>query len=465
MFIDIVREWFFSGYVVAESLALLTTPAVLLQRRGRPRAALAWILALYAFPVLGVLMWWLFGRTRLRRKSRARRASAAEFFARHGNPPSQSETSWDREVPRQALNRSIFPSEGNAATLLLDGPEAFPAMEEAVASAERSIHALFYIWRDDRTGRRIRDRLAQKAREGVTVRVLTDSIGSPGFRRKMARSLVDAGARVATVFPSRLYPLREPRVNFVNHRKILVVDDRVAFTGGMNVADEYRYEWHDAMVRLEGPAVAALQYIFLEDWYFASNEDVDGPEPVPPRGDVSVSVVASGPDTGGWIHDALFHVINQARERVWIVTPYFIPTASLVTSLRLAAGLGVDVRLLLPGTSDVFIVQLASRAFYEELIESGVRLFEYRGPVIHAKAMLADRDFVYVGSANLDSRSFLLSFEAGCFLRDRENALKLEGYCWHLLASAEEITLERLRGAPVWKKLVESAAHLASPLL
>jgi cardiolipin synthase len=338
-------------------------------------------------------------------------------------------------------------------------------MEEAVVSAERSIHALFYIWRDDQTGRRMRDLMVDKARQGVGVRVLTSSFGSPDFRRKLARSMVEAGARAASFFPSRLYPLREPRVNFVNHRRILVVDDRVAFTGGMNVADEYRYEWHDAMVRLEGPAVSALQYIFLDDWYFASGEDLDGPEPVSPRGGVSVSVIASGPDTGGSIHDALFHAINRARERVWIVTPYFIPSSSLVTSLRLAAGLGVDVRLLLPGTSDVFVVQLASRAFYEELIEAGVRVFEYQGPVIHAKAMLVERDFIYVGSANLDSRSLLLSFEAGCFLRDQGAAVKLETYYQHLIARSEEMTLDALRRRPIWNKLVESAAHLASPLL
>ncbi len=175
------------AFLVIEVAAILTVPSVLLTKRGRPRSAIAWILALFAVPGLGVVLWWLLGRTRIARKSRIRREKAREFAERHGAPPSESGTTWDFRVPARALDTCIFPSEGNRVSLLFDGAAAYGAMEEAIASAKQSIHALFYIWKNDATGRRWRDLLTEKAREGVQVRVLTDSWGSPDFMRSSPR--------------------------------------------------------------------------------------------------------------------------------------------------------------------------------------------------------------------------------------------------------------------------------------
>ena len=415
---------------------------------------------------MGVVLWWLIGRTRIERKRRARRRSAAEFAGRHGQPHSEADTGLETRLPVRAVGASIFPSLGNRVELLFDA-EAMPAMQAAIESATSSIHALFYIWRDDETGVRMRDALACKASQGVRVRVLVDSFGSSRFMKRLAPKLTAAGAQAACYFPSRLDPLRAPRVNFVNHRKMLVVDDRQAFTGGMNIGDEYAGPWHDLMARIEGPAVKALQHLFLDDWYFASGEDVDPgvPHAAVRPGDVACAVVASGPDTETWIHDSFFRAINDARERVWLLTPYFIPSSPLLTALRVAASIGVDVRVLLPANSDIPLVKVASRAYYPELLRAGVRVFEHQGDVIHAKAMIVDELVSSIGSANFDSRSFRLSFEVGCFFRHAGTNARLADYYESLRAGSEELTLKDLDGRPLGRKLVEAAAHLLSPLL
>ena len=453
---------------LAELFALCSVPSVLLRRRGRPTAALAWLLGLFALPVLGGLLWWAFGRTRLERKRRRRGRMAAEFHELKDLPVARQGTVFDAFIPRRAVGTCVFPSSGNSVELLVDGAEAYPAMEQAISEATASINALFYIWHTDKTGRRLRDLLVEKAKAGLQVRVLVDAFGSSSFRGDFVAPLIDAGAKVARFFPSALDPFGVPRFNFRNHRKILVVDSKVAFTGGMNIGDEYAREWRDLMLRLRGPAVSALQYVFLDDWYFATNDAAeDQPTGVAGEsaGETDIAVVASGPDSESWIHDAYFTALNLAEKRIWIATPYFIPTQALMASLRTAAGRGIEVCIVVPGVSDVRLVRLASRSYYMGLLQAGVRLYEYQGPMLHAKALLVDDNTVSVGTANLDSRSLRLSFEVGCFFSSRELNQHLWSWFQTLTADSVAITKKSLRKAPVSKKLLESVAHLLSPLL
>jgi cardiolipin synthase len=455
-------------FLASQLIALLTIPSVLLRRRGRPSAALSWLLALFALPLLGVLAWWAFGRTHLERKRR-RRARKKRAFARvHSRHSPDDETIFDRQLPARARRDCVFPSPGNRLTLLLDGERAYAAMESAIQGARESVHILMYIWQDDATGRRIRDLLAEKARQGIRVRVLVDGFGSSGFARRLGRPLREAGASVAVFLPSRFTPLESPRTNFVNHRKILVVDDRVAFTGGMNVGDEYAQRWRDAMVRIEGPAVQDLQLVFLDDWYFATNELVEtdaGVATAPYPDGVDAAIIASGPDSEAWIHDAYFLALTQAQQRIWIATPYFIPGPAILAALRTAAGRGVDVRIVVPSNSDVALVAWASRSFYRMLLQAGVRIFEYGGTMLHAKALVTDDNVGSIGTANIDSRSFRLSFEVGCFFASKE--LNQELASWHegLTRGAIEVTREAIAKKPLAHKLAESVAHLCSPLL
>lgn len=455
------------GWVVG----LMTAPSILLRRRGRPTAALSWLMFLAFAPLLGALVWWLIGRMQLEKQQAERQARVRRVELRHGPIPVDADSVFRGRIPAAALGDSVFPSRENRVRLLVDGDEAYPAMEAAFEAAQISILAQFYIWRADETGRRMRDLLAARARAGVQVRVLVDAHGSPKFDEAFAAPLRDAGAEVARVMPWRVLR-RTPRVNFVNHRKIVVVDDRVAITGGMNVADEYRHVWRDLMLRIEGKAVYALRQVFLEDWAATTGAPAEAPVMDPPPPDeaaglpAEIAVVASGPDTEQpWIHLGYFQAFTRALSRVWIATPYFIPSQALSVALQAAASRGVDVRLVVPLDNDVPLVGWACRSYYPQLLAAGVRVFEYKGPMLHAKAFVVDDDLCSVGSANVDTRSFHLSFEVGCFMLSPPLNARLAEWHEALLERSDEVFISELEAQSKLRTLLESAAHLASPLL
>lgn len=446
-------------------LAILTVPSVLLRRRGQPIAALAWLLALFGIPGGGLLAWWAFGRTTLERRKRKRSEKKHVFRKHHPSPKAMQGTSFDSFFPERARDFT-FATPGNQVKLLIDGPSFFRSLEQAFEQAKESIHVQMYILEADETGLRLLDLLEKKARQDVRVRILLDGFGSQRSRRKILRRVKGTPIELSYFLPSRLWPLHAPRFNFSNHRKIVVVDDRLAFTGGMNLAREYEVDWHDLMLEIRGPAVRALNHIFLDDWYFATNVPLPEPDmPAPISAGVDTAVVASGPDSEPWIHDAYFLAITQATSRVYLVTPYFIPTQALVAALRTAAGRGVDVRVVLPSISDVKLVKWASRSYYRQLVTAGVRIFEYSGPMLHAKALVQDDRLVSVGTANVDSRSFGLSFEVSCFIESEALNQKLSAWIRSLMAESQEADTILLDGKTTLQKLGESAAHLLSPLL
>lgn len=266
-----------------ELCAILSIPSVLVGRRGRPLAAMSWTLALVGLPVVGLLSWWLLGRHHLERRKRRRRRASAVITPRLGAVRARLEPS-SVEATRVAplwklpgeLGAAVFrPTSGNRVGLLPGGEEAFAAMERDIEAAEHHIHALFYIWKDDPTGRRFRDLLIAKARAGVQVRVLCDAMGSPAMATRFSRKLRKAGAKVRRFLPPKLLHL--PRINFRNHRKILVVDGKVGVISGFNIAEEYRTRWRDMGLRIRGPAVDQLQEVFADDWYYAAAEDLADP--------------------------------------------------------------------------------------------------------------------------------------------------------------------------------------------
>jgi cardiolipin synthase len=364
---------------------------------------------------------------------------------------------------------------GNRVELLTDGKTAFSEMEEMIAGAKREIHLLFYAWHTDETGRRFRDLLVEKARHGVKVRLLCDALGSGGATGRFLRPLREAGGKVALFSPTR-YLRRSLAINFRNHRKILVVDGAVAYTGGFNIGDDYAWKWRDAGLLLRGPVVAQLQEIFAEDWYFSTRESLaascrkvregDGGEGDGAHGDAVCAMVAGGPDTENNVtQDAFFLTVSSAQERVWITTPYLIPTASIQTVLRAAVHRGVDVRVLIPRTSDQWFTAMAGRSYYPSLLSSGVKLFEFEPAMMHAKVWVVDREISVVGSANLDTRSFKLNFETSCFVKSAEVNALLAGLFQAQLLESREVTAESLRRRGYWTDLAEAAMNLFSPLL
>lgn len=472
--------------VIGQVLGLLHIPSVLLRRSQQPMAQLTWILCLLTVPYLGVVLWWAIGRTHLKRKRRRRaraRQEVSRGLAKLDRPltPPELPDSQDGDalalLKRQAMlvsDNDVFPTTGgNNVRILFGGREAYPAFEEAIRAARHHVHVQFYIWQRDAVGERLRDLLVQKAREGVEVRLLYDAIGASAVSYGgFMDPLREAGGQVAPFLPFRLE--RSLRVNFRNHRKIVIVDGEVGFTGGLNVGEEY-FDWYDIAFRVQGHVVNQLQEVFAEDWFFATEESIselayfDGVTSSPVDGDcgdVVARVVASGPDSvHAVIHAMFFIAITSARERIWITTPYFIPDGAIMTALRTAAMRGVDVRLLLPGKSDVPVAQTAGRGYFDELLEAGVRIYEYEPSVLHAKILTFDDRWAIVGSANMDNRSFRLQFEVNLALESEEINDRLCADFRERLLDAEEIDPVQWRERGRWSRLKEALARLLSPVL
>lgn len=475
--------------IAVELLALLLVFVVLFQRK-EPSSTAAWILALVFLPGAGALLFLLFGRERiripLRGKVDADRALAASNPPRSGRAPSLAEVDDGLPGDAPAVLRDLFhvssalgraaPSHGNHVELLVDGAATYAALGEAIERAEHHVFAEYYLVRHDRTAAWFRDLLVRAARRGVRVKLLLDGYGSFWISRRWLRPLREAGAEVVFFLPARLLPFQP--MNLRNHRKIVVVDGRVAFTGGINIGDEYRGEgapWRDAHLRIEGPAVLPLLLVFAQDWRFAARAHVPGPEierahaaPTFP-GRATVAIIRSGPDIAGpegeTIHRVLFSAITSARESVFITTPYFIPDRSIIVALQTAAYRGVDVRILFPSKSNHPFVFQAGRSFYEELLDAGVAIFEYGPGMIHAKTMVVDGSVALVGSANMDLRSFRLNFEVHTVMDDEVVAARLSR-CFHDdLAVSKRIDPATFRARPLVWKGVEAAARLLSPLM
>lgn len=370
-------------------------------------------------------------------------------------------------LPERALGKNVFPTLNQEVELLKDGQQAFKVMQQSLQDAKESIFLLFYIFELDETGEEILAILEKKAASGVKVKLLLDGFGSgktgPKIKKRLQKTQVDC----AIFLQSRMSPLSAPRFNFINHRKIMVIDQQLAFTGGMNIGSEYEHKWRDLMLKFQGPAVLALLQIFLEDWCFTTNEVIEekAVEFSVASQDIPVAVISSGPDSESWIHDCYFLAITQARHTLHFVTPYFIPSPALLTAMRTAAGRGVEVTLVVPSQSDVGLVKWASRSFYRMLVEAGVKIYEYPREMIHAKAFVADGRLASVGTANIDSRSMKLSFEVSCFVIDETIAADLSSWIAQLRQHSEQVTLTQIKNKSRWTQLGESLASLFSPLL
>ncbi len=459
---------------LSDVIALATVPFILVQRRGRPVAALAWILAVFSLSWVGLLLWWLVGFNHLRRKRKWRKRSQKQMKRVLAELRDQLDIEEPVDFPEalRANDYGVFPpTAGNAVKLLVDGEEAYPSMIEAIENARGHVHFSFYIWRKDNWGTRFRDALAAAAARGVSVRTIHDDLGSASVDRRFLEPLRIAGAQCHAFLPNRLLHGRWS-VNFRHHRKIVVVDGQIGFIGGINIGDEYASDgWRDFMVRVEGPVVDQIQEVFADDWYFASggasiaDEEHFGVQEERP-GDALCNVVASGPDTESQeTLDAFFIALNTAKERVILMTPYFVPDKTILMTLRTLRVRGVSVTLILPGVLDHRIVQWASRSYYHSLLSSGVEIWEYQRQMLHGKAMVVDGNLAFVGSANLDNRSFRLNFEASLFVRDACFAADLEDSFVETLGHAKRVEASDYPESRGLRAVSEAMAQLASPLL
>jgi cardiolipin synthase len=363
----------------------------------------------------------------------------------------------------------------NTVKVLLNGEEKFPELMECLKKAKHHIHMEYYIYVQDDIGTAIIELLITKAKEGVQVRFIYDDFGSPSIKKKVERRMREAGIEVFPFSKVHFYLLAN-RINYRNHRKIVVIDGCTAFVGGINVCDKYinnkkgQLYWRDTHLRIDGPGVYYLQYLFITDWNFCSGkkvkpQDVYFGESDANKENAYVQIAGSGPDSvQPSILFSILQAIYLAKEEILITTPYFIPGDSVVYALRVAAQSGLSVKLLVPGKGDSRLVNAASKANYDELLQAGVEIYLYKKGFVHAKTLVTDSRLSVIGTANMDHRSFELNFEVNAIIYDEKFAKKMRKIFFDDLEHAEKLNAKHWYKRSILTQLPEKFARLLSPV-
>ncbi|MGC1481150.1 MAG: cardiolipin synthase [Chthoniobacterales bacterium] len=466
-------------FVVAQILGALTSVEAIMENRT-PQGAVAWVVALNAIPIVALPAYWIFGHSDFEGYVIARKDTVAavdpvlERILTTLKSSGDLRTDTDDPFLHELESLAGFPfTSGNDARLLIDGQETFDAIFQAIDSATEYILVQYYILRPDKIGNALKDRLIRKARDGVKVYVLYDSLGSMGLTDEYLNELDRGGVHTRPF--SSTSDLRRFQINFRNHRKIVVVDGRIGFTGGLNFGMDYLGHnpelspWRDTHIQIKGPSVQFLQIPFAEDWYWASQEllaDLDWtPAPSPDGGDLEILSIPTGPaDKLDTCALTFLAAINHARKRIWIASPYFVPDVPIIYALQLAALRGVDVRILLPKTPDSLLVFYSSFAYLPDVDLEGISVFRYTDGFLHQKVVLIDDDFSTVGTANFDNRSFRLNFEVTLAVRDRNFASQVEKMLLADFDRSELAPATDMTEASFFFRLKARASRLLAPI-
>jgi cardiolipin synthase len=467
--------WALGAHLVGAAISL-----VALVRTRTAQGTVAWIVSLNTLPWLAVPAWWLFGRSRFHGYVTARRgkdqalqdvSDAAYQQVKRFRDQVDSERGGIRAAERLARIPLL---RGNAVKILVDGEATYEDLFRGMEEARTTLLVEYYTVRDDEVGSRLQEIMLRKAKEGVAVRFLYDGAGSYALPEAWLDRCREGGVEVAGFQLTRGIRLRS-QLNFRNHRKIVVVDGRVGWLGGLNIGEEYLGrdpdigEWRDTHMRVTGPAVLGLQLTFLEDWHWASGEipELDWtPHPAPGGEDLPVLVIPSGPADGHETASLLMqHTIHSADHRLWISSPYFVPDEGVMGALKLAALRGVDVRLMVPCRPDNIVVHLASFGYFGPLLDEGVRIFRYGPGLLHAKTLVLDDGAMAVGTLNLDNRSLRLNFEVTALVLDPGAAARMAEIFQRDLAGTTELHREMLEERPLLQRLGTRAALLLAPIL
>jgi cardiolipin synthase len=465
-----------AGYI----FAFILIPRIIFERR-QPAATVAWVLAIALLPVVGVPLYYLLGGRRIRRHIRAKigavgsAGSSVEKRVKPKDLPSPVAVSCSSVL---AAAGALPPVTDNRVNIINRGDEAYRAILSLIEEARDHIHAQFFILDVDPVGKRFIHALAARAKTGVRVRLLLDAVGSWRALRRLVRPLRRAGGEVAEFLPA--LPLhRKWSAHLRNHRKLLITDGKTAFCGGMNIGKKYmnpkreKHQWRDTGAVIYGPAVRDLQVVFLDDWAFATEETGPAghlfpslPPPLrksPQTG--TLQVVTSGPDrTLRPIYQGVFAAFTSARRRIWIATPYFVPDDAIGTSLENAALRGIDVRLIVPEKSDLRMVWMAGKSYFDDLMLAGVKVYLYRPTILHTKVLIIDDAVGVVGSSNVDIRSFFLNFELGVFLYGEKEIGLLESAFEEDLARSLRLDPATFSRRPRSVRFLEDTCRIFSPL-
>lgn len=484
-------NWIIIGEIVYIFVIIAVCLRIIYDTQSNTKT-LAYVLVVIFLPFIGIFIYFSFGinyrkRTLYSKKLIVDKEAADDLknrlntYSKTTYEQHQHALRGNKKLSHLVIRENDSPlTSGNDVRLLENGERKFPELLEAIKSAKEHIHVEYYIYKNDKIGNILADALIEKAKEGVEVRLIYDHFGSSSIHRSLANRLRENGVQ-AFPFHKITFVALANRLNYRNHRKIVVIDGRIAFVGGINIADSYHNElgvgnewfWRDTHLRIAGPGVYYLQYIFLCDWNFSADKKLGPDEKFFPNhqgfekiGDKVVQIVSSGPDCAHpTILYSLLEAIYSAREEILITSPYYIPGESLQHALIVTSLSGVKIKLLVPGLSDSKFVNAAAHSYYDDLLAAGVEIYCYQKGFVHAKTMVTDRKLAVVGTANMDQRSFDLNFEVNALVYDENIAGQLANSFEEDLKHADRLSQEEREAKPTYIKLLEKIARLVSPML
>ncbi len=467
------------AYIIIYAVYIYTICATIffmLVENRNPVKSIAWIMVLVFLPIIGFLCYIFVGRKFRKRHVISKRSL---LINKKSNTidltelPNLELTDDQRSIATLAFrNSDAALHENNDVKIFTQAEELYDNIVEDLKKAKHHIHMEYYIFLADKIGQRIMDVLKEKAREGVIVRVIIDDVGSWQLKKKKIKELRETGIEIQSFLEVGL-PYINSRVNYRNHRKIIVVDGLVGYTGGFNIADRYVEglkwgTWRDTHIRLEGSAVLGLQKNFLMDWFFVKRELIEDSSYYPAqekKGDCLAQIVISGPDM---VWESVMQIFTkafmEAKRRIYIESPYFLPPESLITALQTAALSGIDVRLILPRKSDAKVTLYSTYSYIDQMLKAGIRVFLYEPGFIHSKIVVTD-DIAIIGSANMDFRSFEQNFELNAIMYNNQVAEQMTEIFLDDENNSKEITREAWATRRISQKILESLSRLLSPLL
>ena len=484
-------KWIIIAEIIYVLVVLLVCLRIIWDTRTTSKA-LAYLLLVVFIPFLGIAFYFSFGINYRKRKMYSKKLFMDDALAEKMQQQiieytnstfreHKAAVESNKELAYMLMHDSLSAlTSGNEVKLLINGEQKFPEVFSALAAAKQHIHIEYYIFENDQIGESVMQALITKAKEGVTVRFMYDDFGSRTLKRKTLQRMKEAGVQVFPFAKIRLIALAN-QLNYRNHRKIIVVDGCTAFVGGINVSDRYintemsnqKLYWRDTHLRIDGIGAYYLQYLFLCDWNFCANDNLQPTREFFPEfsklkyeGNKVVQIAASGPDSERpTILLAILQAITLASKEILITTPYFIPGESILDALMGAALGGVKVKILVPGISDSKIVNAAAFSYYDDLLSAGAEIYLYRKGFIHSKTLVTDNKIAMIGTANMDHRSFDLNFEVNAIVYDEEVAKELRDVFFKDIEEAEKIDAVVWNKRPVIKQLGEKCARLVSPML
>lgn len=460
-------------------ILVVSCVVVVVKENRNPVRTLSWVIALIFLPVGGLIFYIFFGRS-LRGERMISRMNKRKILTtmapRHVNLNTQNLSRSDRNLVKLARNvASSFYTVNNKIEIFTTGQEKFEALKRDLHGAKKSIFLQYYIFQDDTLGHEIAEILKQKAREGLEVRVIYDHVGSFSVRNRFFKDMNRAGVMTHPFFRVT-FPQFANRVNWRNHRKIVIIDGKIGYAGGMNIADRYvrrkkggHADWRDTHFRLEGDIVESLVYSYVVDWNFRNKSEVmkfPKATPLDFTNNVGMQFVTSGP-TSQWDNLALcfLKAISSATKSIYIQTPYFLPTEALQRALEAAALSKIDVRIMIPRKSDSRMLQFASFSYVTRCLKAGIKVYLYNPGMLHAKAMIIDDNLVTAGSTNFDFRSFENNFECNLIIYDREVNARMRNIFFSDMGQCSKLSYAQWHQRPWWQRTMESCIRLVSPIL